>query len=288
MSEESDAVRKGRIKAATVQAACDLISKLTSELPHEQAKIITSAIETVKVKLESDLKPALQPAIQPTVQPTVQPSTRTALQPDLKTDTTPLFTWDKLPGEVKNTIYKLLLVSDKPIRPVTQRAARHKPNIQGKVLRLSKSIYKEALPIMLGDNIFILNSALDRYLGYLTTWQKWLMAQDSKRPFTSPSDRAAMVRKLAIESNHITPRQKAILPQLTGLSELFFIPKCIESKSIDQVDAKDWEKICASNHRSFATKELMDLVRRHSGIAVYLIGFQDFEDAKKVSSSFKD
>lgn len=279
MPEEPDAQRKSRIKAARVKSACDSIVRLASELPHEQAQIIRYTIDTVTVraKPESDLKPAPQPSFQLTLQPNIQP----APPPRLKTKATPLFTWDKLPGEVKNAIYKLLLVSDKPIRPLCKPAARYKPRLQGQVLRLSKSIYKEALPILLGDNTFILTTYLDIYLGFRS--RQWSKKADTGVG-TSPPDRAAMVRKLIIESGSFSERKDINLNLLHGLTELILLPIGIHSEPGKQVDAQDWEKICASNHRLFAVEALMTFVRRQYNVTVYLIGFQNFEKVKMVRS----
>lgn len=260
MSAKVDVPSKVRFRAATVQAACasisthvNSISILAGQLPQEQAKTINEAIDIVSA----------------------------TIMPELETPTTSAFVWDKLPGEVKNKIYKLLLVSDKPIDPLLRSGSRRKHYVQGQVLRLNKSIYKEALPVLLGDNIFILNSDLGKYLGYSTTEP---LKPLSHGVGTSPPDRGAMVQKLAITSNRMTGLQKTNLNRLNGVRELFFVPPCMNSQRLNQIDAQDWETICATNHRSFATEDLLNFVRLRPSLVVYLIGFQNFTDSKEAST----
>lgn len=270
MSAQPDPVPKVRLKAAT--ALDSISSTLAGNLPYKQAEGVTNARDTASNNSESDLE----------------------------SRPTSAFVWDKLPGEIKNEIYKLLLVADVPIRPYNgtrshskRQIAYRKQRIHGKILWLSKRIYQEALPILLGDKIFVLNAALGTYLGFRSK-PYWRRTQYEHHFGPSPPDRAAMIRKVVTTS---CPSDNAllILCRLDGLKELIFaadsesevwqLRKFRRALSSNDIDTQESEKLCADQSDWFSSEGLVDFVHRRPKTLVHLIAFQDFEDLQEMSAS---
>jgi hypothetical protein len=73
------------------------------------------------------------------------------------------FPWDKLPAEVKNMIFRCLFVANRPIKPhvyfpnVAHKRRIEKFDLGANFLRCSKAILAQGLPILLSENVSILN-----------------------------------------------------------------------------------------------------------------------------------
>lgn len=63
--------------------------------------------------------------------------------------------WDDLPGEVRNKIYRNLLVHANYVDTEAQRLGRAvRTDLHPVILRVCKEIYNEAISILYGENIF--------------------------------------------------------------------------------------------------------------------------------------
>lgn len=256
MSQDTEVSSFTRDEAVATQEACVAISALTSKLPSKEGKIINDAIDLVRARLKSDLEAQAKS----------------------------LFVWDKLPGEVKNTIYKLLLVSDEPIEPFvrypTSRTKRewYKHSLSGQVLRLSKTVYQEALPILLGDNTFVLNKSFDKYLGYGLDQTVEAL---SNGVGTAPSARAAMVRMLIIDDQSVvSASQMTTLRRLTGLEELLFIHRPSGNQPLSRIDTDSWEEVCGRKPRAIVDPRLALHADRTPGLTCHFIAYETFYDER--------
>lgn len=252
MSEDTELLPEARLKAADVQATCASISTLIIKLPNEEAKIINDALASVRAKMTSELESYV-------------PS---------------LFVWDNLPGEVKNAVYRSLLVSDKPIKAcvsnplVAAKRSWKSHSLHGHVLRLSKTIYQEALPILLGDNTFELNSSLDPYLGFGLNRS---LAELTNGVGTTPQDRATMVRKLVVEAREMPETFMRCLRRLKNLQELTFVAHTEGRERASQMKVVKWEKKCASRVHLFEQWALMKYVLKKPELSCYLVSYQVFD-----------
>lgn len=259
MLQEADALHYKRKNAASTQELCAEIIALTKKLPDDQAKtIINGALDTLRANIKSDLE----------------------------SHVSSLFIWDNLPGEVKNEIYKRLLISDQPIRPaVLHRGSRanrvrSSHSIQGQLLVLSKEIYEETLPILLGDNTFFLNADLLRYLGF---GLDRTMTQLSNGVGITALDRAIMVRRIVVStSTSIT--QMGTLTRFKALEELIITHPPSRKQPIANINNQDWEKetILSPDKISWP---LVKYLWHHPKLLVYYVGYQQFEDLELVSTS---
>lgn len=254
MSQQAEVLSFTRDEVVAAQEACVAIGGLTSKLPSKEGKIINDAIDLVRARLKSDLEAQAKS----------------------------LFVWDNLPGEVKNTIYKLLLVSDAPIEPFvrypTSRTKREwrKHSLSGQVLRLSKTVYREALPILLGDNTFVLDKSFDKYLGY---GLDQTVEQLSKGAGTPPPARAAMVRKLVVDNrDDLSVSQMTTLRRLTGLEELLFVHRPSRDHQLSQIDTEFWDEVCARKAHVIFDRSLVYHAVRNPGLTYHFIAWQSFFD----------
>lgn len=131
-------------------------------------------------------------------------------------------TWDRILPEIKNEIYRYVLQSGARIktRPCWKRVdgnpkfERH--GLGGQLLRCSKAIYREALPIFLKEHVFEIDQRTLRYLSL----------DAPPRPVTSdvlldPASRASLIQKAIVKANkaHYPTTRKA-LQHFRGLKEL--------------------------------------------------------------------
>jgi hypothetical protein len=265
MLQNTGASRSKRKKVVAAQEVCAEISALTKKLPDDQTKIIiNNAIDMLRANLRSDLE----------------------------SHATSLFDWDKLPGEVKNDIYRRLLVADEPIRPLvfnhTPRADREWSwhHVEGQVLVLNKTIYEEALPILLGDNTFILNADFARYFpkGY---GLDQIVAQlpNGNAIGTDFPDRATMVRRLVINiSKPIPAPQMTALRRLKGLEELIITHQPPRKIPIDNINDHDWEQESILDPDNIRAP-LVKFLWQHPKLVVHYIGYKHFEDREQVSTN---
>lgn len=74
----------------------------------------------------------------------------------------------RLPGEIRNQIYGLLLIAPPPSTP---RQLGSNPPIYPEILRVCRQIHREATDILYGKNIFIAHYSLLSSLPQLRRWQ---------------------------------------------------------------------------------------------------------------------
>ena len=241
-----------RRDAAIAQAACVQISNLVSRLPKDQAKAIAAALEAARRNIKNDLE----------------------------SHATPLLDWDILPGEIKNTIYKLLVVGDEVIEArvfhsqTPEKRSFKKYNLEGQVLRLNKSIYIECLPLMLAENVFEISPALLKYAGYGLDKSVDELADGVG---TAPPERAAMIRRgLIALPQSLTASHILTLRRLRGLQDLFIVDtpnKVPEPKSEAH---KDWATKCAMVLARTRNPALEDYMRDKPSVNYFFVGFQEF------------
>ena len=66
--------------------------------------------------------------------------------------------WDDLPGEVRNQIYRILLVNDRYVDTEAHRLGRAlRTDLLPVILRVCKRVYKEVSSILYGENLFRFN-----------------------------------------------------------------------------------------------------------------------------------
>lgn len=118
------------------------------------------------------------------------------------------FRWMDLPPEVKNLIFRELLVSGDIIVPEVSdyrtRTGWTKYDLGANVLLCNKEIYKQALPVLLGDNVFHLNNTFTGILGKGTQRRRL---------------RGAMVRKL-VSPVRLETQMASLLKLLSNLEEV--------------------------------------------------------------------
>jgi hypothetical protein len=68
---------------------------------------------------------------------------------------------DKLPPELRLTIYEYLVISPSPLKGKTARKANEKTGMNLNILRVNRQIHKEALPLFYGKNTFYVSSIPD-------------------------------------------------------------------------------------------------------------------------------
>lgn len=259
--DQLPAIRREIASLHTLCASIDELAERLSEAYQDQVDIIKNAVSAVRVDSQTDLE-------------SFAPS---------------LFVWDKLPGEVKNQIYKLLLVSDEPINPyvcnpgVPSKRWFQKHGLQGQVLRLSKTIYQEALPILLSDNTFVLTNSLDKYLGF---GLDKTVAQLSNGAGTPPPDRANMVHRVVLDHANISHAQMTTLRRFKSLRELIFVSHG-QYLPIHRLDDTDWEATCAGDSHRFHDHSLVKYARKRGETKVYLVCTQRFYGDGEVSITLR-
>lgn len=155
--------------------------------------------------------------------------TEAAIKMKKKKEATEIFPFDKLSGEIQNMILRELLVTPQLIKPsvIRSRYGRrewHKYDLGASILNVNKTMHEAALPILLGENTFVLNNDFNYVLG-----------KGTKRS----NLRGALVRKIIVPSK-LKPRMRLNLKKLTNLTEVTIVDH--EEASLSQNDMKDqWE-----------------------------------------------
>lgn len=125
-----------------------------------------------------------------------------------------VFPWDKLSGEIQNMILRELLVTPQLIEPSIERPRHaprewHKYDLGSSVLTVNNAMHEAALPILLGENTFVLNNDFNYILGKGTKRSKL---------------RGALIRKIIVSSK-MKPRMRSNLKKLTNLKEVTIVDK---------------------------------------------------------------
>lgn len=246
-----------RRQSATAKTACVSICTLINGLPSDQANRIQAVIGDVqanlKIQLESHAKPA--------------------------------FVWDKLPGEIKNAIYKLLFVSDRVIEPHVSwpyfpaKRVWTKHNLTAQILMSNKAIYEEALPLLLGANTFELNNSLEKYFGYGLDDTVGRLPGDAR---TLPIERAAMVQSVVLRNPyHLSTTQALTLRRLHGLKKLVLLDINRYLRPMPEINTTDWKQVCADKIRLMTDYRLLMFLGSFDQDC-YFIAFEQFYNTKKV------
>ncbi|ETN39918.1 uncharacterized protein HMPREF1541_06145 [Cyphellophora europaea CBS 101466] len=147
------------------------------------------------------------------------------------------FVWDKLPAEVKNTIYRLIFVSNKPIKPhinwpnLIHRRHINKFDLGAQFLRCSKAIYAEAHPILRSENVFEIGVHFRTCLG------------EDKNSLNSSLIRKAIVRAEKYSSTiHGAFMRLPKIEELTIVSPLPWVGYEAKANIKDNV-VKSWDRV---------------------------------------------
>ena len=134
------------------------------------------------------------------------------------------FRFNDLPGEIKNRIYAMLVVSDDIIKPVLSKAKKERSyrshhSCGGQILSTSSIFYREAMTMLSGYNVFELTPSLCDFLGRdLRHEQPY---QCKAHNLISYKDRLAMVQYASISAGDLHTRShREIIQRLTGLKKL--------------------------------------------------------------------
>lgn len=166
------------------------------------------------------------------------------------------FKWDSLPPEVQNMIFRFAMTTPEiikarvldPCRP--DRREWHHYSLSGQILRLSKTIYQQTLPILLGENTFLFNYQFHYILGI-----------GSK----APRQRGALIRKI-ITGPQLQPRMAKDLKKLKHLEEITIL----SSSALSLQDEGLEENICVEKYEEVHSA-LMEKVEESSEPTVHFV-----------------
>ena len=218
--------------AARQRRARDQMRKLLLDLPHEEAAAHASLITASEAAIEARRAEELKHTI----------------------------VWDKVPPEVKNMIYKYLMTQESPIVPDIKHPHAPYPDIRkfdlgGNFLRCNKAIYKESVPILLGDNTFELTHYLGAYLG---------SAAQTRR------DREKLVRKVICRPP-LNLAARRSLSRLVNLKELTIIAGRRGRLSEVGNDESQWESRSAMNASLSMDQFLRGMVSDRPRISYHIV-----------------
>lgn len=218
--------------AAKEQRARDQMRKLLKELPEDEAATHTALLNTSEAAIEAKKAGQLNQTI----------------------------SWDSLSGEMKNLIYKTLMVQEKPIQPHIERPHKEdrevrKFDLGANLLRCNSTIRGEAEPLLLGENVFELNQFMVSYLG-------------GKSRSASRRRRQRLVRKLICYSR-ISGRARITLEHLPNVEDLTII---VKSRNFGYVvPESQWERQSVSYAIYVLCPFLKEMIESKSDINYHIV-----------------
>ncbi|ETN39917.1 uncharacterized protein HMPREF1541_06144 [Cyphellophora europaea CBS 101466] len=181
--------------------------------------------------------------------------------------------WHTIPAELKNIIYRHLMTQEQPISPNVrhprdpEKRQVHKYDLGANLLCSSKEIFEEALPILLGENTFEINSYLVTYLGLGTKTRH---------------KREKLVRKIICDGLR-KRNELSLVKRLTSLQEV-----TIMWKNQEPLSYRHWSGEFNERERGGAmvftsmSPELIDLIIERSNVKWYCV-FERFTRPKPLA-----
>lgn len=188
-------------------------------------------------------------------------NTEQEIQSKREKDLNHSYPWARLPNEVKNMIYELLLIHEgEPIQPFISymgdknKEHKRKNDLGAHTFRTGKTVLREALPILLGRNTFEINRYFHNYIGYRQTFPP-VWGQ------THQEDCSAC---------KATSRQVAQFVMLTNLDECTIISDCSKSEDCPYMPGTNHATEAQMHFRN-SSPEVLRLVQDNPRTGLYYL-----------------